>query len=130
LLKNTFNKQERLYGKKAIDLLFEKGSSLSQQPIKLVYKSSLLTQVYPGKVMFVVPKKKFKHAHDRNLLKRRMREAYRLSKNGFYDKLNGKGVKMNGAFIFLSNKIEDFETIDKAIQALLNQSVNKLKSPV
>lgn len=129
MLKNTFNKQERLYGKKAIDLLFEKGSPLSRQPIKMIYKSSLPTQVFPGKVMFVVPKKKFKHAHDRNLLKRRMREAYRLSKNAFYEKLNAKGVKINCAFIYLSNKTEDFETIDKALQALLIQSVNKLKSP-
>ena len=129
MLKNTFHKQERLYGKKAIDLLFEKGLSLSQAPIKLIYKASLSTQVYPSKAMFVVPKKKFKHAHDRNLLKRRMREAYRLSKNGYYEKLNGKGVKVNCAFIFTQNQIADFDTIDKAIQTLLNQSVNKLKSP-
>lgn len=127
-MKNTFNKQERLYGKKAIDLLFNKGSSLSHQPIKLVYKSALSTQQYPSKAMFVVPKKKFKHAHDRNLLKRRMREAYRLNKNELYAKLNEKGKKINCAFIYLSNKTEDFEIIDKAIKALLNQSVNKLKS--
>jgi ribonuclease P protein component len=129
-LKNTFNKQERLYGKKAIDLLFDKGSSLTQQPIKLVYKSALSSQLYPSKAMFVAPKKKFKRAHDRNLLKRRMREAYRLNKNELYAKLSEKGKKINCAFIYLSNKIEDFETIDKSIKALLNQSVNKLKSTV
>lgn len=129
MLKNTFHKQERLYGKKAIDLLFAKGMSLSHQPIKLIYKTALSSQLYPAKTMFVVPKKKFKHAHDRNLLKRRMREAYRLCKNGYYDKLNGKGLKVNCAFIFIQNQIADFDTIDKAIQALLNQSVNKLKSP-
>lgn len=127
MLKNTFDKQERLSGKKAIDLLFLKGKGTTNAPLKIIIKTSLSTQLYPCKAMFVVPKKKFKRAHDRNLLKRRMRESYRLFKNEYYQLLNDKGIKTNCAFIYIGDKEESYERINTAIKALLVQSVNKLK---
>lgn len=128
MLKNTFHKQERLSGKKAIDLLFAKGKGSSIAPVKLVIKASLSTQIYPARTMFVVPKKKFKRAHDRNLLKRRMREAYRINKNDLYVSLNEKGLKISCAFIYMGGKLDTYAVIQKALIDLLNQSVNKLKS--
>ncbi len=79
--------------------------------------------------MFVVPKKKFKRAHDRNLLKRRMREAYRINKNSFYAALNEKGLKVSFALIYMSGKADTYAVIQKSLIDLLSQSVNKLKSP-
>ena len=129
MLKNTFHKQERLTGKKSIDLLFAKGKSTNNGPLKIIIKPSLSTQLYPAKAMFVVPKKKFKRAHDRNLLKRRMREAYRLNKNTFYHMLNSKGIKVSCALLYTSGKPDTYAVIESAIKELLSQSVNKLKSP-
>ncbi len=128
-MKNTFHKQERLTGKKSIDLLFAKGRSVSNGPVKIIIKPSLSTQMYPAKAMFVVPKKKFKRAHDRNLLKRRMREAYRTNKNTFYKMLNEKGIKVSCALLYTSGKADTYAAIEKAIIDLLTQSVNKFKSP-
>jgi ribonuclease P protein component len=127
LLKNTFHKQERLAGKKAIDLLFAKGKGLNKGPVKLIIKASLSTQIYPARAMFVVPKKKFKRAHDRNLLKRRMREAYRINKNTFYDMLNNNGLKVSCALLYTGGKTDTYAVIEKAVVELLGQSVNKLK---
>ena len=68
--------------------------------------------------MFVVPKKKFKHANDRNTLKRRMREAYRLQKGDFYKRA---GVtKLNLAFLYYGTKTEDYDTVFKAVAKLLS----------
>jgi ribonuclease P protein component len=129
LSKNTFHKQERLTGKRSIDLLFAKGRSVSNGPLKIIIRSSLSTQLYPAKAMFVVPKKKFKRAHDRNLLKRRMREAYRINKISFYHTLDEKGMKVSCALLYTSGKSDTYAVIEKAIKELLVQSVNKLKSP-
>ncbi len=68
--------------------------------------------------MFVVPKKKFKHANDRNKLKRRMREAYRLQKGEFYTLM--EKTKLNLAFLYYSSKAEEYDVIVKAMTKLLN----------
>ena len=70
--------------------------------------------------MFVVPKRQFKKAHDRNLLKRRMREAYRLNKLNFYQQLSTANVKVVCAFIYVGKKQEEYITIEKAIKQNLN----------
>ncbi len=68
--------------------------------------------------MFVVPKKKFRHANDRNKLKRRMREAYRVQKEEFYQKAGD--CKLDLAFLYFGSKAEEYEVIFKAIAKLLN----------
>ncbi|MBA2613290.1 MAG: ribonuclease P protein component [Bacteroidetes bacterium] len=110
-----FNKQERLCSKKQIDLLFQKGSSTIAFPLKLIYMETELAYVKPCQAMFVVPKRSFKKAHDRNKLKRRMREAYRLNKNALYEALNLKNKKIILSFLFVGKKAEEYKEIETAI---------------
>lgn len=126
-MKNTFHKQERLSGKKAIDLLFAKGKGTSIAPLKMIVKPSLSTQTFPARVMFIVPKKKFKRAHDRNLLKRRMREAYRLNKNSFYQLLKERELKVSCALLYTGGKTDTYAVIHKALVELLTQGLKKLQ---
>lgn len=78
--KFTFQKEERLSREKLIQELFDKGSSFYLFPFK-VFVMPNPDQSYPfHQVMISVSKRNFKRAVDRNLLKRRIREAYRLNK--------------------------------------------------
>lgn len=117
-LANTFHKYERLCSKKQIDTLFEKGQTQIAYPIKLISLAQKTELKLEVKAMFVVPKKKFKNANDRNTLKRRMREAYRLQKGGLYDLL--PITKLNLAFLYYGSKSEDYDVISKAVAKLLN----------
>lgn len=123
-LANTFHKNERLCSKKQIDELFKKGQTLSAYPLKLVYFSTGAGEKQDVKAMFVVPKKKFKHANDRNTLKRRMRESYRLQKSEFY-KAAGL-TKLNLAFLYYGAKTEEYATITKATAKLLNNLTKQI----
>ena len=114
----TFTKIERLCSKKAIDDLFANGKGKTQFPIKLLYKLSDFESPFPIRAMFVVPKKKHKRANKRNIIKRRMREVYRLHKQSLYDSV--KTQKLDIMFICLTTEELSYQDIEKAMLSLIN----------
>ena len=120
----TFTKAERLCSKKAIDELFSSGKSKTQFPIKLIYKFSEFESSFPVRALFVVPKKKHKRANKRNVLKRRMREIYRLKKHTLYSVLNIQ--KMDIMFVYLSNQSMSYFEIDKCMTLLMDDMIKRI----
>jgi ribonuclease P protein component len=101
----SFPKSERLNKKKAIQELFDKGSSFYLYPFRVYFQKS--TDLQPAhQVMFSVSKRNFKKAVDRNLIKRRVREAYRLNKASLYGTSN-----LQMAYIYTAKEILIFEEI-------------------
>lgn len=117
-LRNTFRKEERLCSKKMIETLFLSGSSIMAFPLRMQYVLIDSTENSRIKILFSVPKKRFKRAVKRNLLRRRMKEAFRLNKHLFIDLIpNGKQLIV--AFIFVDNQIHSYDSILKGtIKAL------------
>lgn len=78
--KYTFPKDEKLTSEKLIKELFDKGSSFYLYPFKVFYMPHPDQGLPIHQVLITVSRKLFPRAVDRNLIKRRMREAYRLNK--------------------------------------------------
>ena len=119
--KFTFPKQERLWWKRHIDLLFANGRSFVAFPLRVIYlpveEDALSAR---ASVLISVPKKKFKRAVKRNLIKRRMREAYRIHKQELFDALANNRQRMLVAFLYLDKEILPFSEIEKAMQKALD----------
>jgi ribonuclease P protein component len=123
---NTLGRSERLKGEKTIGLLFETGRSLSVHPIRLIYQINPSPENFPVKIGFAVPKKIFKRAVDRNLLKRRMREAYRLNKHLIIKETEDNFPCLEIMLIYQGQKIEDFNKICNSIKDLLQKLAQKI----
>lgn len=121
-MKLTFGKNEKLKSKKAIESLFSEGQSYVSHPIRIVYKVNPKKD-YTIRVGESVAKKKFKHAVDRNLLKRRIKEAYRLNKELVQ---LPEDVSIDILFIYTSSKIKDYAIINKCIHEILSKLDTKL----
>lgn len=78
--KFTFPKSEKLTSEKLIQELFDKGSSFYLYPFKVFFMPHPDQEQPSHQVLISVSRRSFPRAVDRNLIKRRMREAYRLNK--------------------------------------------------
>ena len=86
-MSQSFHKTERLKSKIIFDELIASGSTVKKHPFILVWKKLNVEQSYPIRIAFSVSKKRFPLAVDRNQMKRKIREAYRLKKADIYAKL-------------------------------------------
>ena len=117
-LRNTFPKAERLCGKTAIDRLYAEGKSFLSYPVRIVFRVSHKEDV-PARCLISVPKKKFKHATDRNRIKRQIREAYRKNKHELYRSLEEKNSHLHLAITYIGDKIESTDFVEKKVKAAL-----------
>ena len=110
---HKLSKNERLHSKKSIKELFDKGSSFFLYPFKVMVLEINFELPETNQILFSVSKKKLKKSVDRNLIKRRMRESYRLNKQ-ILGEING-GKKIIG-LIYVSSEIVTFQVIENKIK--------------
>ncbi len=111
-----------------ISSLFEEGNYLFKHPLKIQYRviNRQTAKEPPALFSVSIPKKKIKKAVKRNLLKRRIREAYRTNKN-LLDETIPADKQLVFMFVYLSEKEEKYLEIEKALKNLLSKISNYLK---
>jgi ribonuclease P protein component len=118
----TFKKEERLCNKKLIDELFHNGSSFLCYPYRVSWLAVEENAEFPVQVLIAVPKKRYKRAVDRNLVKRRIREAYRLNKQEhLYNLLTAADKKIIFSVGYIGKEIEPYPVMEKKMLKLLKQ---------
>lgn len=92
----TFHKSERLCSKKLIAQLFAKGNrGFFRFPFRFSWVATTLDSAVPAQVLFVVSKRNYPKATERNRIKRQLRELYRLSKPVLYECIGDRQIALS-----------------------------------
>ena len=116
---NTFPLKEHLKSKNTIDRLYAEGASVTAYPLRAVFIETPDEGQATACILISVAKRRFHHAVDRNLVKRRIREAYRLNKKAFVDSLNAQGKKLAIAILYIDTRHNSTEFLKKKMSKLL-----------
>jgi ribonuclease P protein component len=120
----SFPKEERLHKKKLIQELFDNGSSFYLYPFKVLWLRT--SDIEAHQVMVSVSKRRFKKAVTRNLLKRRVKEAYRLNKNqnGFHELTPSVLI----AYIYTGKEAHPYRLIETKLKKSIERLTKELSS--
>ncbi len=118
----SFCKKERLCSFKEIQDLMKNGETFFHYPFKVVYLNTAPAQndgtQQLNSIIVSVPKRHFKRAVKRNLLKRRIRESYRLNKGLL---VAPQGCKTNALFVYVSKEVLEFSYIERKLQEVMTR---------
>lgn len=115
-VRHTFHKKERICGKTGISKLLADGKHGNIPGFRFCYMTD--NGLDFNRIMVSVPKKLFKRAVKRNLLKRRIRESWRLQKHS----MNASGVDI--LFTYSTKDVLEFQEIQSSVAKII-EKVNK-----
>jgi ribonuclease P protein component len=123
----SYNKEERLLNRTDFEALLLNGKVHFTYPFRVVWQRTEKEQAFPVKVAFTVPKKKYKRANKRNLLKRRMREAFRLNKHILYPFLENKDHPILLLIIYIGSDILPYHDIEKKTISVFKHIMDQIQ---
>ena len=139
-----FPKRDKLRHRSLVEGLFAGGKSLFEYPLRAQwryltadrlqenFKHGLPRDIAPLQMMVTVPKKKRRRAVDRVLMRRRIREAFRLNRSELRQFASSlpEGGSVQVAFIYLHDKNADYKDVEKAMIKLLDLLRKKLQKQI
>ena len=128
-------KSERLTSQLVIEKLFAGGNaSMAAFPLRIVFMQMKkqggenTKDEPPVSILVSVSKKRFRHAVDRNRMKRLVREAYRLNKHILWDVLEGKDYRLALAFVCITDTLPSFYAVNKSMKKALTRIAERLNA--
>jgi len=119
VMRNTFNKEEKLKKKTLIAELFAGGKSISVFPLKMIYLETDHDSAYKIQAGVSVSKRNFKKAVQRNRIKRLMRESYRKNKFLIYNSEDTK--KHIFMFIYQGKNEVTYQVMEEKMIKLIKE---------
>jgi ribonuclease P protein component len=122
----SYNKFEKLKSRKQIELLFAQGKSISSFPVKVFYLPVEHTPEHPVQVGVGVSARNFKKAVDRNTIKRRMREAYRLHKLPLHEHLKTEQKSVAVFILWIDKQLPTTAALNDLMPTVVEKLIKQL----
>lgn len=123
-----FGKAYKLCSRKTIDRLFKEGKQLRAFPLTVYYLETESAEKVPFQVVLSAPKRQFKRAHDRNYVKRLMKEVLRREKQPLEELLNESGKQLALFVIYTNKELPTYPELEKCVRKLMVKLQAELKN--
>lgn len=142
-MRYTLGKSEKLRHTTLVEGVFAEGRKIYDFPLRVMYRivdeaelrssfrDHVPDRIGPLQMMITVPKKKRRHAVDRVLMRRRIREAYRLNRLPLFEKVresDGRVRSVEMAFIYLHNENTGYSLIDKKMKRIIAKIAREIEN--
>ena len=125
----TLCKGERLCGERNIANLFEHGRSFFLSPYKVFWIHVPESTSFPSRFAVSVPKRRFKRAVKRNLMKRRTREAFRTNKQILNIAVTNGG-QIHLMVVYTSDRLLPYVELEDSLKKILLRIAQQYVKPV
>jgi ribonuclease P protein component len=127
----AFGRSERLSGRNSVETLFSAGKSFNLNPFKIFFTVVETGRPLEVRILVAVSKKKFRNAVDRNRVKRKIREAYRLNKSHLLNNVSNQTSILNIGFVYVAvEKDPSFAMMQKAMITCLDKVARLVNAPL
>jgi ribonuclease P protein component len=123
-------KAYKLCSLKKIEELYKTGALIKAYPLRVMYIAEAIdpeaepTEAF--QVLFSAPKRRFKRAHDRNYIKRLMREVLRKNKMPLLAALHQNNKKMVFSLTFVSDERPSYQLLEQKLCKALDQLIKEI----
>lgn len=136
----TLRKSAKLRHRTLVQDLFQKGKSVYSGPLRITFRTLSQEELEgsfrvripdlmgPVQMMITVPKKKRRHAVDRVLMRRRIREAFRLQWHPLRKMIQEDPEirTLSLAIVYMYSENSDMQTISSAMESALSKIRKKI----
>ena len=124
----TLGKVYKLCSQKIIGAIYEDKKAVKQFPLLIHYKVNPLPESVPFQLVFSAPKRIFRKAHDRNRIKRLLRETVRKNKLILETFLNEHQIQV-ALFLVYTNKEElPYDVLLRKTEQLFQKLIVQLQN--
>ena len=121
-----FGKAYKLCSRKMIDKLFREGKQLRAYPLKGYYLEAESVESVPFQVVLSAPKRQFKRAHDRNYIKRLLKEVLRREKHVLEAALKDSEKQLALFIVYTNKEILTYPELEKCMRKLIAKLIAEL----
>ena len=124
----SFGKKYKLCRQKLIDSVFKSGNTVKQYPFVVHFMEIEEKLEAPFQITVSAPKRLFKKAHDRNRIKRLMRETIRKNKLILETFITTNNKQLVLFMVYTSKEEMKYDVLLKKTEQLFKQLVNKFEN--
>lgn len=123
----TYNKYQKLKSKKLVDNLFKHGKSILAFPVKIIVtvEDSIEPTVLSG---VGVSKKYFKKAHDRNYIKRIIKESFRHHQQLIINLSQAKSVNIHFFILYVHKELPKFADFNEQMPTIIEKLIKYINT--